>query len=96
MTTKPANPTSTIQPAISCASLKSARTFEMRFTSTPRGARLAAVRLDEWGIPYGTGPHEAIVLILVSHLATRWDWQPRQRAAAAAAPAHRRREEPYP
>jgi anti-sigma regulatory factor (Ser/Thr protein kinase) len=39
----------------------------MRFTSTPRGARLArrltAVRLDAWGIPYGTDPHEAIVLI---------------------------------
>ncbi|MFK4146871.1 ATP-binding protein [Streptomyces sp. NPDC004065] len=44
------------------------RTFEMRFTSTPRGARLArrlaAVRLDAWGVPYGTGPHDAIVLIV--------------------------------
>ncbi|MFD4599872.1 ATP-binding protein [Streptomyces sp. NPDC058464] len=44
------------------------RTFEMRFTSTPRGARLArrlaAVRLDAWGIPYDTDPHDAIVLIL--------------------------------
>ncbi|MFI1048962.1 ATP-binding protein [Streptomyces griseoruber] len=44
------------------------RTFEMRFTSTPRGARLArrlaAVRLDGWGIPYDTGPHDAIVLIV--------------------------------
>lgn len=43
-------------------------TFEMRFTSTPRGARLArhlvAVRLDAWGIPYGTNDHEAIVLIV--------------------------------
>ncbi|MFF9404688.1 ATP-binding protein [Streptomyces anandii] len=42
--------------------------FEMRFTSTPRGARLArrlaAHRLDAWGIPYGTGPHEEIVLVL--------------------------------
>ncbi|MFE5188442.1 ATP-binding protein [Streptomyces sp. NPDC056628] len=40
----------------------------MRFTSTPRGARLArrlaAVRLDAWGIPYGTDPHDAIVLIV--------------------------------
>ncbi|MEU0743101.1 ATP-binding protein [Streptomyces sp. NPDC006134] len=40
----------------------------MRFTSTPRGARLArrlaAVRLDAWGIPYGTGPHDATVLIV--------------------------------
>jgi anti-sigma regulatory factor (Ser/Thr protein kinase) len=44
------------------------RTFEMRFTSTPRGARLArrlaAHRLDTWGIPYGTGRHEEIVLVL--------------------------------
>jgi anti-sigma regulatory factor (Ser/Thr protein kinase) len=44
------------------------RTFEMRFTSTPRGARLArrlaGHRLDTWGIPYGTGRHEAIVLVL--------------------------------
>lgn len=45
-----------------------ARTFAMCFTSTPRGARLArrlaAVRLDEWGIPYGTEPHEEITLIV--------------------------------
>ncbi|MEU4655920.1 ATP-binding protein [Streptomyces sp. NPDC023723] len=43
-------------------------TFDMRFTSTPRGARLArrlaAVRLDAWGIPYGTRPHDDIVLIV--------------------------------
>ncbi|WP_338673482.1 ATP-binding protein [Streptomyces sp. SCSIO 30461] len=40
----------------------------MRFTSTPRGARLArrlvGVRLNEWGILYGTGPHDEIVLIV--------------------------------
>ncbi|WP_405893179.1 ATP-binding protein [Streptomyces sp. NBC_00104] len=77
MTTKPTNPTGTTQPSIPCAPLKAApapdritpdHTFEMRFTSTPRGARLArrlaAVRLDAWGIPYGTDPHDAIVLIL--------------------------------
>ncbi|MHB9862265.1 ATP-binding protein [Streptomyces sp. YIM S03343] len=44
------------------------RTFEMRFTSTPRGARLArrlaALRLDEWGVRYGTEPHDDIVLIV--------------------------------
>ncbi|MGP4086991.1 ATP-binding protein [Streptomyces sp. KR55] len=43
-------------------------TFEMRFTSTPRGARLArrlvAVRLDAWGLAYGTEPHDEIVLIV--------------------------------
>ncbi|MFS8203408.1 ATP-binding protein [Streptomyces sp. CWNU-52B] len=42
--------------------------FEMRFTSTSRGARLArrlaAHRLDTWGIPYDTGPHDTIVLIV--------------------------------
>ncbi|MGM1075468.1 ATP-binding protein [Streptomyces sp. H28] len=44
------------------------RAFEMRFTSTPRGARLArrlsAHRLDAWGVPYGTGPHEEIVVVV--------------------------------
>lgn len=44
------------------------RTFQMRFTSTPRGARLArrltAVRLDAWGVPYGTDDHDAVVLIV--------------------------------
>jgi anti-sigma regulatory factor (Ser/Thr protein kinase) len=77
MTTKPTNLTGTTQPLIPYAPLKAApasdrttpdRTFEMRFTSTPRGARLArrlaAVRLDEWGIPYSTDPHDAIVLIV--------------------------------
>lgn len=43
-------------------------TFEMRFTSSPRGARLArrlsALRLDAWGIPYDTRPHEDIALIV--------------------------------
>jgi anti-sigma regulatory factor (Ser/Thr protein kinase) len=42
--------------------------FAMRFTSTRRGARLArrlaAVRLDAWGIPYDTAPHDAVVLIV--------------------------------
>ncbi|WP_199563586.1 MULTISPECIES: ATP-binding protein [unclassified Streptomyces] len=41
--------------------------FAMQFTATPRGARLArrlsAVRLDAWGLPYGTQAHEAVVLI---------------------------------
>jgi anti-sigma regulatory factor (Ser/Thr protein kinase) len=42
--------------------------FAMRFSSTPRGARLArhlaANRLDAWGCPYGTTAHEALVLIV--------------------------------
>ncbi|CAL9552426.1 hypothetical protein SUDANB58_04475 [Streptomyces sp. enrichment culture] len=70
MTTKPIDPAGTTQPATLRAFLEAPppdRAFEMRFTSTPRGARLArrltAVRLHAWGIPYGTGPHDAIVLI---------------------------------
>ncbi|MFF4757616.1 ATP-binding protein [Streptomyces sp. NPDC001292] len=74
MTTKPIKPISTTQPTTPCTPLDAApapppgHTFEMRFTSTPRGARLArrlaAVRLDAWGIPYGTDPHDALVLIV--------------------------------
>ncbi|MFB9608310.1 ATP-binding protein [Streptomyces roseofulvus] len=49
------------------------RAFAMRFTSTPRGARLArrlvAVRLDEWGVPYGTEAHDGVVLV-AAELAT--------------------------
>ncbi|MFJ5709538.1 ATP-binding protein [Streptomyces sp. NPDC093105] len=49
------------------------RNFAMRFTSTPRGARLArrlvAVRLDEWGVPYGSEAHQAVVLV-AAELAT--------------------------
>ncbi|MFJ8186940.1 ATP-binding protein [Streptomyces sp. NPDC096105] len=73
MTTKPINSTDTAQPANPCGPSKAPSppgpAFEMRFTSTPRGARLArrlaAVRLDAWGIPHGTDPHDAIVLIVV-------------------------------
>ncbi|MDV6287950.1 ATP-binding protein [Streptomyces sp. UP1A-1] len=40
----------------------------MCFASTSRGARLArrlaAHRLDTWGVPYGTGPHEETMLVL--------------------------------
>ncbi|WP_159670759.1 ATP-binding protein [Streptomyces mexicanus] len=81
MTTKPAHPFQPVDPTASMSTRNAtdaalsafltqappAHTFAMRFTSTPRGARLArrltAVRLDAWGIPYGTDPHEAIVLI---------------------------------
>ncbi|MFF0449826.1 ATP-binding protein [Streptomyces sp. NPDC004609] len=44
------------------------REFSMRFTSTPRGARLArrlvARRLDDWGYPRGSDPHDAVTLIV--------------------------------
>ncbi|MFF3331189.1 ATP-binding protein [Streptomyces sp. NPDC002888] len=74
MTTKPDCPTTPMQLTAPTPGLITApeprddRTFEMRFTSTPRGARLArrlvAVRLDAWGIPYGAEPHDEIVLIV--------------------------------
>ncbi|MFF5441971.1 ATP-binding protein [Streptomyces achromogenes] len=41
--------------------------FSMRFTSTPRGARLArrlvSQRLDEWGHPYDSPANESVTLI---------------------------------
>ncbi|MGC9542538.1 ATP-binding protein [Streptomyces sp. UG1] len=44
-----------------------AHEFAMRFTSTPRGARLArrlvSHRLDEWGHPYGSAVNESVTLI---------------------------------
>ncbi|MGW1651508.1 ATP-binding protein [Streptomyces atratus] len=43
------------------------REFVMRFTSTPRGARLARLlvgeRLDAWGHPYGSPAHDSFSLI---------------------------------
>lgn len=43
------------------------REFAMRFTSTPRGARLArrlvSHRLDDWGHPYTTPANETLTLI---------------------------------
>ncbi|MEU8624442.1 ATP-binding protein [Streptomyces sp. NPDC048669] len=42
--------------------------FSMRFSSTPRGARLArrlaGERFDTWGIPYGSDAHDALTLIV--------------------------------
>ncbi|MEU5456172.1 ATP-binding protein [Streptomyces globisporus] len=41
--------------------------FDMRFTSTPRGARLArrlvSHRLHEWGHPYNTATNDTVTLI---------------------------------
>ncbi|WP_165396341.1 ATP-binding protein [Streptomyces sp. F001] len=41
--------------------------FTMRFSSTPRGARLArrlcGHRLDTWGIPYGSDAHDVVTLV---------------------------------
>ncbi|WP_405687154.1 ATP-binding protein [Streptomyces sp. NBC_00057] len=42
--------------------------FTMRFSSTPRGARLArrlaGERLDAWGIAYGSDAHDELTLIV--------------------------------
>lgn len=47
--------------------------FTLRFSSTPRGARLArrlcGERLAAWGVPYGSDDHDVLSL-LVSELAT--------------------------
>ncbi|WP_336407897.1 ATP-binding protein [Streptomyces caniscabiei] len=82
MTTKPHSPVGATEatriggtvklpgaaPQLSTLSGAHDHTFEMRFTSTSRGARLArrlaAVRLDAWGLPYGTEAHDDIVLIV--------------------------------
>jgi anti-sigma regulatory factor (Ser/Thr protein kinase) len=44
-----------------------AHRFEMRFSSTPRGARLArrlcGTRLDAWGVPYGSDAHDVVTLV---------------------------------
>ncbi|MEU6181032.1 ATP-binding protein [Streptomyces coeruleorubidus] len=73
MTNKPGSLSGTTQPTRPTTHLTTSTTpldptFAMRFTSTPRGARLArrlaAVRLDVWGIPYDTDAHDAIVLIV--------------------------------
>ncbi|MFI1027029.1 ATP-binding protein [Streptomyces sp. NPDC020951] len=73
MTNKPGTPTRTTQPTRPADYLITPRApldraFEMRFSSTPRGARLArclaANRLDAWGVPYDTYRHDAIVLVL--------------------------------
>lgn len=48
--------------------LRPTRHLSMLFSSTPRGARLArrlaGQWLDAWGLPYGTGPHDAVTLIV--------------------------------
>jgi anti-sigma regulatory factor (Ser/Thr protein kinase) len=45
-----------------------AQHFAMRFSSTPRGARLArrlaGQRLDAWGIPYDSDTHHTLTLIV--------------------------------
>ncbi|MFE1825176.1 ATP-binding protein [Streptomyces yangpuensis] len=45
----------------------SSREFDMRFTSTPRGARLArrlvSHRLHDWGHPYNTSVNDTVTLL---------------------------------
>lgn len=44
------------------------RTITQRLSSTPRGARLArrlaVAQMESWGIPYTSGPAEAVALIV--------------------------------
>ncbi|MEV4942965.1 ATP-binding protein [Streptomyces zaomyceticus] len=72
MTSNNSQPTGTTQ-LFGLSPYLDTRVFALRFTSTARGARLArrlvAVRLDEWGVPYGTGAHETVVLV-AAELAT--------------------------
>ncbi|WP_179199739.1 ATP-binding protein [Streptomyces sp. NRRL B-24572] len=66
MTSNNFNPTGTTQLPCISPYLEN-RIFALRFTSTARGARLArrlvGVRLDEWGVPYGTEAHETVALV---------------------------------
>lgn len=73
MTKNPAGTTHTTQVSLLHAHLVATaeddgHTFAMRFTSSPRGARLArrlaAERLDCWGVPYGSGAHDDVTLIV--------------------------------
>ncbi|MEU6914731.1 ATP-binding protein [Streptomyces olindensis] len=73
MTKKPGTSTHTSQPDRSAVYLITPHapldcTFGMCFTSIPRRARLArrlaAHRLDVWGIPYDSYRHDAIVLVI--------------------------------
>ncbi|MFE7515883.1 ATP-binding protein [Streptomyces sp. NPDC057540] len=66
MTSNIDNPTGTTQPT-GVSPYLGRGVFTLRFTSTARGARLArrlvAVRLDEWGVPFGTPAHDTVVLV---------------------------------
>ncbi|WP_330454706.1 MULTISPECIES: ATP-binding protein [unclassified Streptomyces] len=69
MTSNPAPlPVRTAQPPHPAPSRFPWHHFEMRFSSTPRGARLArrlaGERLDAWGIPYGSDTHDAVTLVV--------------------------------
>ncbi|GAA1415123.1 hypothetical protein GCM10009601_04160 [Streptomyces thermospinosisporus] len=68
MSTNPPSIVRTTQLSSPAAHSEPVHLFEMRFTSSPRGARLArrlcAVRLDAWGIPYGSRAHDEITLIV--------------------------------
>jgi anti-sigma regulatory factor (Ser/Thr protein kinase) len=73
MTSNPDSPTGVDQlpsptPHLTATPTPPGHTFEMRFSSSPRGARLArrliAHRLDSWGIAYDTDANEALTLIV--------------------------------
>ncbi|MFE9821779.1 ATP-binding protein [Streptomyces sp. NPDC005791] len=59
-----ARPTPTTRPGSAPEPLR----FTMRFSSTPRGARLARRMaehlLDAWGLPYDSEPHDTLTLVV--------------------------------
>jgi len=67
MTSDPASNTTTALATTTTQLPTPTNHFAMRFSSTPRGARLArrlcGERLDSWGIPYGGDVHDALALI---------------------------------
>ncbi|MFC8537735.1 ATP-binding protein [Streptomyces sp. NPDC057249] len=68
MTSNPPLPVRTVHPAPHAQGRFPWHHFEMRFSSTPRGARLArrlaGERLDAWGLPYGGDAHDAVTLVV--------------------------------
>ncbi|KAB2975729.1 ATP-binding protein [Streptomyces sp. SS1-1] len=63
------DPDATAHPSFARPELRSpTHHFAMDFSSTRRGARLArhlcGARLDAWGVPYGSDPHEAATLVV--------------------------------
>ncbi|WP_371775147.1 ATP-binding protein [Streptomyces sp. NBC_01438] len=68
MTSNPPLPVRPLQPSRADQPRFPWHHFEMRFSSTPRGARLArrlaGERLDAWGVPYGSDTHDAVTLVV--------------------------------
>lgn len=68
MTSNPPLPVRPLQPGRAAQPRFPWHHFAMRFSSTPRGARLArrlaGERVDAWGVPYGSATHDAVTLVV--------------------------------